>query len=272
MSPRTLLWAVVAAACALPSWAHASTEDELFAAGAAALSEGRFTDAIDAFEGLADRGFAHPDASFDRGLAYAMRVREGAGRDGDLGRAVAGFEEALVLRPGDADAERALDAVRAEITRRRSKRGKSELNASPSLDRQLVGLLSVRTWGLLCLVASGLLSVGLVLRKARDGALHVAGSVLVPVTLAALAALLPSLGWADHLARATRPAVSLAAELPLEDESGRPLVADSAGDPTVLPEGARVEVRERRGPRALVRWGSNEGWVTASELRLLATP
>ena len=63
---------------------------------------GEFGKAIDDLEHLADRGFVHPDASYDRGVAYVMRVRGGAERPGDLGRAAAGFEEALLLRPHDA--------------------------------------------------------------------------------------------------------------------------------------------------------------------------
>ena len=40
-------------------------------------------------------------ASYDRGLAYAMRVRIGAEVPGDLGRAAQGFEEARELSRED---------------------------------------------------------------------------------------------------------------------------------------------------------------------------
>ena len=40
-----------------------------------AEERGDYAAAIDVFEALADRGFVHPDASYDRGLAYALRAR-----------------------------------------------------------------------------------------------------------------------------------------------------------------------------------------------------
>src|SRR5579864_4158247 len=59
----------------------APTSDDpnaLFGAATAALGEGRATEAIADLEALADRGVVDPVASYDRGLAYAMRVRIGA--------------------------------------------------------------------------------------------------------------------------------------------------------------------------------------------------
>ena len=50
-------------------------------------------------EALADQGFVHPDASYDRGLAYVMRYRAVAARPGDLGRLPGGDERD---RRGDA--------------------------------------------------------------------------------------------------------------------------------------------------------------------------
>src|SRR5580658_2381757 len=73
--------------------AHADDETRpLFADAVKALHEGRAGDAIDGLEALADRGVVDPVLSFDRGLAYAMRVRIGAEVPGDLGRAAHGFE------------------------------------------------------------------------------------------------------------------------------------------------------------------------------------
>ena len=62
--------------------------------------------AIRALERLADEGVAHPDVSFTRGLAYLRRGQSADRVAGDLGQAAAGFREALVLRPGDAEAAR----------------------------------------------------------------------------------------------------------------------------------------------------------------------
>src|SRR4051794_40162999 len=71
----------------------------LFAEGVAALERGAVTEAVDRFELLADRGFVHPDASFDRAAAYVERARSAQAQPGDLGRAAAALAEVLELAP-----------------------------------------------------------------------------------------------------------------------------------------------------------------------------
>lgn len=244
--------------------ARADESTDTFQQGVKALSRGEYDAAIDAFEALADRGFVHPDASFDRGLAYVARVKAHADRPGDLGRAAAGFQEALELRPGDHDADLALDAVRAEVTRRRSRRAKDAVDVRPTLDRVVVRLVSEQTWGTLALLASMLFAVGLVLRR-RPGAAHVTGSVLAPAAGVAVLLFAPLTYAARELSRTTRPGVVVVPELYLEDESGRSL----GGDP--VPEAASVEVGEHRGGLVAVRWGAREGFAPAGSVRVLAT-
>ncbi|WP_437765048.1 hypothetical protein WMF27_32035 [Sorangium sp. So ce281] len=245
----------------------AEPPEVLFQEGTAALGRGEYGAAIDTFELLADRGFVHPDASYNRGLAYVTRVREGADRPGDLGRAAAAFEEALRLRPGDADADRALDLVRAEITRRRSRRATDAVDVRPTLGRVIVGLASERTWAAAALLASLLLALGMVLRRRPAGPAHVAGSVLAPTALVALLALVPLTYAARHLRLTTRAGVVVVPEVRLLDEDGRAL---PRAEHSAIPEGASVEVGRRSGGLAEVRWGATEGWVPASSIRLLA--
>ena len=57
---------------------RATIRRALFATASKALHEGRAGDAIGAFETLADGGVVDAVASYDRGLAYALRVRIGA--------------------------------------------------------------------------------------------------------------------------------------------------------------------------------------------------
>jgi hypothetical protein len=248
----------------LPARASAETPEALFPRGADALQKGEYGAAIDTFEALADQGFVHPDASFDRGLAYVMRLRAHADHPGDLGRAAAAFEETLRLRPDDRDADLGLDLVRAEVTRRRSRRVKDAIDVRPTLDRMVVGLASEETWGAAALAASLLFAVGLVLRRRPAGAAHVAGSVLAPTALLALCALVPLTGGARWLRLHTRPGVVVEPEVYLTDEDGRAL----GGDP--VPEAAAVEIGERHGNLAHVRWGATEGWVPSSSIRPLA--
>jgi hypothetical protein len=268
MNRRTKLRAASLAAvlaCA-PIPAHASEgPEDLFGKGAAALTRGEYGTAIDAFEALADQGFVHPDASYDRGLAYVMRYRAHADRPGDLGRAAAALEEALLLRPGDASADAALDLVRAEVTRKRAKKARDAIDVRPTLDRVVVGLASEQTWGLAAFCASLALAVGLVLRP-RRGRAHVAGSVLVPSALVALLLLVPLTWGARWLRLSTRAGVVIATEVRLTDDQGRPLGGDA------VPEAASVEIRERRDARALIRWGATEGWMPAADVRVLGAP
>ena len=190
-----------------------------------------------------------------------MRVKAHADRPGDLGRAAAAFEEALLLRAGDDEADRALDLVRAEVTRRRAKKSRDAVDARPTLDRVLVGLASEQTWGIAALLASLLLAAGMVLRR-RTGQAHLIGSILAPTALVALLVLVPLTVGARYLRLTTRAGV-VVSEVYLADEDGR----SRGGDP--VPEAATVETSERRGGMIHVRWGAAEGWVPAASVRLI---
>lgn len=255
----------------LPIWLLASPAlaespaESLFSEGVAALEKGDYPTAIDAFEALADRGLVHPDASYNRALAYIGRSKSSAERPGDLGRAAAALEETLSSRPDDQDAKLALEIVRAEVAKKRARRGaEAEVEARPTLDRALVGLASERTWAILAAFGSTLLTLGLAFRRAqRDSATHLAASIAVPVGAVALL-LFGTLAWgARHLRTTTEPAVVVAAEARLMDEKGVPAGAAS------IPEAAKVEVHERRGALVFVRWGSTKGWISARDLRFL---
>lgn len=240
----------------------AASPREPFRRGAEALAAGRYDDAIAELEAFADREAPHPDASFDLGAAYVLRVKSGAERPADLGRAAAAFEETLLLRPSDADARHALELVRAEIARRRARTGKAVVVATPTLDRALVGLASPRAWSALAIAFGWLLALGLWLRR-RRGTAELAGLLLAPVSGVLLAALVPITLWADHLDRHRRPAVLVAREAYLGNEDGVSL----GGDPVV--EGAHLELVETRGDRAQVRYGAREGWIPSETMRVV---
>ncbi len=216
------------------------------------------------FESLADRGFVHPDVSFDRGLAYAKRAQTKDEEPGDLGRAAAAFEESRSLRPDDKETEAALDLVRAEVTKRRSRRAKDDIIVRPSLDRLVIGLATERTWSYLAIGASSLLALGLLLRRRATGPIHVAGSVLAPVAVIALLGLLPLSFGARWLREHRRPGVVVASEVTLLDDEGRGINAPS------IPEAASVEVGDRRGENVFIRWGNAEGYAPATSVRVLA--
>jgi hypothetical protein len=277
MSRITAALAVLVGVACVTSSVGAEAEDEtLFEKGVAALVTGAHDEAIQTFEALADRGQLHPDLSFDRCLAYLGRVRTGAERPGDLGRAAAAVEETLLMRPDDADAETALDLIRAEVARRRARGGGgSEIDARPTLERAVVGLASEQTWALFAGASSALLSFGLLLRwrwprapappqgaaPQHEGPGHVAAAVAVPLG-AALLLVFALLGWgARHLRTTSDLGVVVVPEAHLVTERG----ALASGP--AIPEAARVELGQQRGSLVEVRWGAAQGFTQTDAVR-----
>lgn len=248
---------------------RAESAEEAFRAGVTALERGAYGEAIDRFEALADRGFQHPDASFNLALAYAGRARSLQAKPGDLGRAAAALEETLLLRPRDVDAEHALEIVREEIARRHARRGNAPMMARPSLGRAVTALLPENVWAAIGAVGSLATALGLALRRfGRRRHAELAGGVLIGVGSLLLAAGTSLALAARHLRLTTTPAVVVASEARLLDESGRPLAVQQ-GEAELIPEGARVWVTDRRGGLSRVEWGSTEGYVVAGQLREL---
>jgi hypothetical protein len=246
------------------------TLDQAFAQAASALERGSFEEAIDLFEALSDRGFVHPDASFDRAAAFLERARSPQSRPGDLGQAAAALSEALLLRPDDAEAELGLERVRAELGRRRVREGGAPLVARPSLPRAIVGLLGESVWLVLAALGSLLLTVGLGLRGSARSTAHVSGGVLVTVGLLLLLSGGPLGAVAGYYRRSSEPAVVVVRETRLGGDEGA--APAGASNPSVIPEGASVYVLERRGASSRVEWGTRQGWVPSHDLRVLRRP
>jgi len=250
--------------------ARGDDADALFATGAQALGQGRVGDAIDAFEAYADRGIVDPAASYDRGLAYADRVRIGAEKPGDLGRAAQGFEEARDVSRDpklSAAAERGLVAVRGEVARRRLRAGEPvEVDPGHSLSRTVAGLLVEDTWAAVALAASTALGLGLFVRwLARHPRVGVAGGVLAGVAAPGLAFAVAMTAAARHDRLSLVEAVVISSTTRPVDERG--VTVPGA---TTMPEGARVEVAGQEGALTRVRFGALDTWLPAGALRTLA--
>jgi hypothetical protein len=259
--------------------------EAVFQRGVAALRDGAVNDAVDSFEALADRGFVHPDASFDRSLSYLGRIRSGIEKPGDLGRAAAALEETLLFRPDDKDAEAALELVRAEVARRRARNGSpADVESRPTLERAMLGIASEWTWSILAALSSLLLTLGLVVRlwaisreearvragrppdASHEGMLHLASQIAIPIGGACLLVFAGLAAGSRHLRLTTREGVVVAPEAHLVTERG---ALASGGS---IPEAARVEVGEVRGSLVHVRWGAVEGWTQSDAVRRLARP
>lgn len=231
--------------------------------GHQALAQGAIREALERYEGFADQGGLHPDVSYSRGVAYLTRSREGGEKPGDLGRAAAAFEEALLLRPEDAEAEAALEAVRAEVARRRARSGASpEVAVSPGALRAMAGLFPENGWAALAAVGSLLLSVGLGLRR-LSGALRLAGGVALGLGGLLLVPGVVMASYARHLRQNVGVGVVVVDEARLVDDRGIPVPGQG------LPEAARLDILERKGGLLRVRWGEVSGYTSAQHVRIL---
>ncbi|MEB2323384.1 MAG: hypothetical protein OZ921_12790, partial [Sorangiineae bacterium] len=240
------LVALVVCALALLASSPARAEppadpSELFATGVAAIHRGAWDEAIDDFELLADRGFVHPDASFDRAVAYLGRARSKRVQPGDLGHAAAALAETLELRPGDTAAEESLTRVREEIARRRASEGAHAVTTHPSLARALVGLVGEDTWSLAAALGSLLLAAGLATRRlGRAPQLRLGGALSTAVGMVVLPAAGALAATARHYRLTSEPAVVVASEARLLDSRGQPARGARGDAPSEIPEGASV--------------------------------
>jgi hypothetical protein len=241
----------------------------IFVAGVQALGDGRPGDAIADFEALGDRGVVDPVVSFDRGLAYAERVRARTAVPGDLGRAALGFEEARALTRDPAlaaDATKALGTIRAEVARRRALAGEPvDVDPGVSLGRAIVSLAPEDGWGILTAAAALALTVALFVRWLALGrrvritaaiAMAVSGPLLAGGILLVLAARDQRL----HL----REGVIVSESARLSDEHHITLPGAAP-----LPEAARVTIDVATGGWARVRFGAQRGFVPSPTVRPL---
>jgi len=244
----------------------------LFADGVHALEQEQPNEAIASFEALADRGVVDAVVSYDRGLAYALRIRANAEQSGDLGRAAHGFEEARELSREarlTSDAEAGLTAVRAEVGRRKAREGLTvdvEQRASPW--RTLSRMLGESAWASIAIATSFVLGAALFFRWLSKGSRARAGAA---IAIAISAVLLP---FTAALARSARHDRLWLNEAIVISPAARP--SDSHGialpQATPLPEAARVEIIEQSAGLTEIRWGSLDAWVPTSALRPLAKP
>jgi hypothetical protein len=246
------------------------TPASLFASGTKALGDGRVGEAIATFEALADRGVEDPVASYDRGLAYAARVRAGAELPGDLGRAAQGFEEARDLSRDphlQADASAALTVVRSEVAKRRMRAGEpAEVDPGRSFASSLSSLLAEDTWAFLCAAAALASAAGLFARwLAIQSRVRIAGAVMAGVGAPLVAASMAMTLAARSDRLNLREAVVISASARPEDERGLSLPGATA-----LPEGARVEILDSRGSLRRIRFGALVTWLSSDVLRDLA--
>lgn len=277
MSARLRPWiALVFAGAVLAEPAHADEAEEqldpaaLFRGATDALTAGKPNEAIAKLEALGDRGVVDAVVSYDRGLAYALRVRAGSEQPGDLGRAAHGFEETRELTSDKhlaTDATNALAAVRSEIARRRSRAGEPvEIEHGFSLGRSIVELIPENAWAVVAAVMALGLAIAIVARRLiSQGRGRVAANTSAAIT-GGLLVVTAILAWAARDARLhLREGVIIAANARLLNE--KHLVIDSVAP---VPEGVRTRILEESGGFSRVTLAGTDGYLPSSAVLPLA--
>jgi hypothetical protein len=242
----------------------------LFRGATDALAAGKPNEAIAKLEALGDRGVVDAVVSYDRGLAYALRVRGGNEQPGDLGRAAHGFEETRELTSDKhlaTDAANALAAVRSEIARRRSRAGEPvEIQHGFSLGRSIVELIPENAWAIVAAIMALGLAVAIVARRLlQRGRGRVAATTSAAIT-GGLLVVTAILAWAARDARLhLREGVVIAPNARLLDE--KHLVIDSVAP---VPEGVRTRILDESGGFSKVSLGGADGYLPSSAVLPLA--
>jgi hypothetical protein len=236
----------------------------LFQGANEALAAGRPSEAIAKLEALADRGVVDAVVSYNRGLAYAARVRAGAEQAGDLGRAAHAFEEARELTRDASlskDATSALATVRSEIARRRSRSGESvEIEHGLSLGRAVVDLLPENVWAAAAAFMTVALSIAIVVRRRQRMSRAKVAATTAGAIAGALLVATSALAWAAREARLhVREGVVIASSARLLD--ARHLAMDGVAP---IPEGLRVRILEEGGGFSKISVAGIEGFLPSS--------
>lgn len=230
----------------------------------AQLDLGKLDQAISLLEGAADSGEVHPDAAFSRGVAYLRRALSERARPGDHGQATAGFRETLLLRPGDKEAELALEQTRLAVAKKSASRGEQVQDTLGLGERALLWLSPwVLFW--LSVAASTLTVIGLVLMRRQTT--KTAGSLLAGICGVALCISAPLAWFAEVTAESLDLGIVIAERAPLLDEAGR---AKKGLAP--LHEATEVRVLESRGPLLRLSFGEGTSFVRADQVRRLRLP
>lgn len=250
---------------------RAATSEQTFDEAAKALEKGAYSDALVRLEYLSDEGFVHPDVSFNRAVAYLGRAASAQAKPGDLGQAVAALREATLLAD-DEEAERLIETVRLRISRQRAAKGRDPVVAAKPLGRALSDTLELSTWASVLLAAALVLSLSLVLRAQSTRSTWTLGTTIASLTSLAVVVVFGAMyALSYHYATTSEEAVVVAEQASLRDKDGKALLSKAANmNSADVPEGASVYVLARNSRLWKVQWGTADGWLRASDLRLLS--
>lgn len=252
----------VVAACVMVSLlvtvassARADSLEDVFRAGNEAYFSGEYDAASARYESLVELGVRDADVFYNLGMSYA--------RQGRHGRAIAAFERALRMRPGDAEAVRALDRSRDTLARRRAEReGEATMASGPELGEAIFGGVSQTSLAVLVLLFDmlffGVLTAFLFARRETARlALGIAAPLLgIGLTISGIGLAIRSGALDDGT-----PAIVVRDRVALREGP-----RDGAGERARAREGESARIVARDGEWVRVRVGGREGWVEAERV------
>jgi len=244
MKQRTILWVSVAAIALC--WASAplasGAQNPAFVRANQAYSEGRFQEAVDGYQDLANSGQWSANLFYDLGNAWF--------RLGNFGEAILNYERALALDPHHPEASANLAVVRDEARALELKRNGLERYIEAGTSTQYSIAASIAFWVALFAAARLLFS------RRRSAAL-VSLIILSVVVLAGAVFALYSLEFGSKgrgLAIVTGKKIE-----------ARLATADNASSVLALPPGSEIKVLSQRGDWLYAALPNDlRGWIPAN--------
>lgn len=237
----------------LAGTARADTLEDVFRAGNDAYFRGDFEEAAERYEALVELGVRDADVFYNLGTAYA--------RQGLNGRAIAAYERALRVRPGDLEAEAAHRRARDALASRRAEReGEATMASDGGLGHAVFGRLSRDTLAGALLIFDALFFAALAAflfarRETYRLALGIATPLLgIGLVVCGLGLAIRSGAFDEGAAAVVVRDRAVLREGPREDAQERARAR----------EGERAWIVGEDGEWARVRVGGREGWIEQS--------
>jgi tetratricopeptide (TPR) repeat protein len=241
--------AVLLAATLVEAAAAAAAEpSEILDTGNAAYRRGDYAGAATAYEELRSAGHGSADLLYNLGNAYL--------KGGDLGRAIANYERALLLAPRDTDLRDNLDLARERCVDKAPDRSLALLGlASGALRR-----VTPNEWALAFVCSYVLLLATWVAPTFRPSARRWAGVPRLPLALAVALSLIGLRAWSEHArprSRAVVVARSHTSEVTVRSGPGESYIGEFSLHPGTV---VRI-IEEREGWLKIAFSPSLRGWA-----------
>ncbi len=241
MKKRLRLLGMTLIVLALCATSLQGAEDPGFAKANQAYSEGRFQEAVDAYQGLIDAGRWHANLFYNLGNAWF--------RLGDFGKAILSYERARALDPHHPEASANLRLARDEARALELRKDRIEKYAAMATPTQYAVAAAIALW----FVLFGLTRLFFSPRRSTGRIVLIAGALAV-CALSAYALYTLENGAHGHaLAIVTG-----------KDIEARLATADNASSILTLPAGSEVRVLSQRGDWIYATLPNEQrGWIPA---------